>query len=166
MLKRTVCFGILFGVAAVYLTGCATTNLVDRAFLGELSDSPPIKENRYALGLFLYPIAVTIDAATLPLQHIALLVGGDDILYRWDKGQTDTEINFTPTPIPETATTDEVRQIIGNDINKLSLTDPYKRAKIINRIYRQAYYMPGTSTLRKFNATAHGSGGSVAEKQP
>ena len=166
MLKRTVCFGILLGVAAVYLTGCATTNLVDRAFVGELSDRPPIKENRYALGLFLYPIAVTIDAATLPLQYIALMIGGDDLLYKWDKKHTSSEIDFTPTPIPETATRDEVRQIISNDINRLSLTDPYKRAKIINRIYTQAYYMPGTSTLRKFNATAHGSGGSGAEKQP
>jgi len=148
MIRKIVVLSIM---AAVLLTGCATTNLVDRAFVGELSDKPPIKENRYALGLFLYPAAFTIDAATFPLQYIALMIGGDDLLYKWDEEQTSAEINFIPTPIQDTATADEVRQIIDSDINKLSITDPYQRAKVINRIYTQAYFMPGTSTMREFS---------------
>ena len=148
MIRRIVILSIM---AAVFLTGCATTNLVDRAFLGELSDKPPIKENRYALGLFLYPVAFSIDAATFPLQYIALMIGGDDLLYKWDKEQASEEFNFIPTPIPDTATADEIRQIIGSDINRLSITDPYQRAKMINRIYTQAYFMPGTSTPRTFS---------------
>ena len=148
MIRRIVVLSLM---AALFLTGCATTNIVDREYLGELSDRPPDIENRYALGLFLYPLAFSIDTATFPLQYIALMIGGDDLLYKWDKEQASAEIDFGPTSIPDTATTKEIGQIIANDINNLSTTDPYQRAKDINRIYTHTYFIPGTSTLRKFS---------------
>ncbi len=73
---RLVRFVVLASVIAA-LPSCMLTRVVDRAFLGA-SVSHPKYEERKMTGVFLVPFTFAVDAATLPIQAILLVILGDE----------------------------------------------------------------------------------------
>lgn len=92
-LSRRDLLGLLTAGACVPLSGCILTQWTDRYFLGTVG-GPPVYSHRVATGLFLLPFALAIDAATVPIQFLLLVIMGDRAVYssRGPASETSTEM--------------------------------------------------------------------------
>lgn len=63
-------------LAVSLLPGCMLSQLVDRTFLGVTVRKPAVPD-RIATGVFLIPITFAVDAITLPIQALLLVILGD-----------------------------------------------------------------------------------------